>query len=202
MDFKGKQFKKELILTAIRWYIAYPLSYRQVEGMLKERGLDVELATIQRWIAGYSPQLNKEFFKHKKAVGKSWRMDETYIKVKGVWHYLYRAVDKEGQTIDFYLSKYRDFHSAKRFFKKVIRSSGKQDKVNIDKSGSNTASLNNINSDYKSEFKIEIRQNKYINNMIEQDHRFIKRKCKPMMGFFSFKSARATLCEIRTSSYA
>ena len=123
-------------------------------------------------------------------------MDETYIKVKGVWHYLYREVDKIGQTIDFYLSKRRDAASAKRFFQKAIRSSGKPEKVNIDKSGSNTAALNNINRDYKPNFQIKIRQNKYLNNMIEQDHRFIKKKVKPMLGFFSLKSARAILAGI------
>ena len=99
------------------------------------------------------------------------------------WYYLYRAVDKIGQTIDFYLSKRRDAASAKRFFQKAIRSSGKPEKVNIDKSGSNTASLNNINRDYKPNFQIRIRQNKYLNNMIEQDYRFIKKKVNPMLWF-------------------
>ena len=89
MDFKWKHFKSDIILSAIRWYVAYPLSYRQVEEMLKERGLEVDHSSLQRWVVEYSPQLAKEFASHKKAVGKSWRMDETYIKVKGVWHYLY-----------------------------------------------------------------------------------------------------------------
>ena len=114
MDFKWKHFKSDIILRAVRWYVAYPLSYRQVEEMLKERGLEVDHSSIQRWVVEYSPQLAKKFASHKKAVGKSWRMDETYIKVKGVWHYLYRAVDKIGQTIDFYLSKRRDMAAAKR----------------------------------------------------------------------------------------
>ncbi len=196
MDFKWKHFKSDIILSAVRWYVAYPLSYRQVEEMLKERSLEVDHSSLQRWVVEYSPQLAKKFASHKKAVGKSWRMDETYIKVKGVWHYLYRAVDKIGQTIDFYLSKRRDAASAKRFFQKAIRSSGKPEKVNIDKSGSNTAALNNINRDYKPNFQIKIRQNKYLNNMIEQDHRFIKKKVKPMLWFYSLKSARATLCGI------
>ena len=116
MDFKWKHFKSVIILSAVRWYVAYPLSYRQVEEMLKERGLQVDHSSLQRWVVEYSPQLVKKFASHKKAVGKSWRMDETYLKVKGVWHYLYRAVDKVGQKIDFYLSKLRDAASAKRFF--------------------------------------------------------------------------------------
>ena len=181
---------------AVRWYVAYPLSYRHVEEMLKERGLKIDHSTIQRWVVEYSPQLEKEFRKHKKAVERSWRMDETYIKIKEEWQYLYRAVDKIGQTIDFYLSKHRDAASAKRFFQKAIRSSGKPEKVNIDKSGSNTAALNNINRGYKPNFQIKIRQNKYLNNMVEQDHRFIKKMCKPMLGFRSIKSARATLSGI------
>ena len=196
MDFKWKHFKSDIILSAIRWYVAYPLSYRQVEEMLKERGLEVDHSSLQRWVVEYSPQLAKKFASHKKAVGKSWRMDETYIKVKGVWHYLYRAVDKVGQTIDIYLSKRRDTASAKLFFQRAFRSSGVPEKVNIDKSGSNTAALKVINKDLKSEDKILIRQNKYLNNLVEQDHRFIKKKVKPMLGFFSLKSARATLAGI------
>lgn len=196
MEFKGKHWKKEFILTSVRWYLAYPLSYRQVEEMLKERGLEIDHSTVQRWVVEYSPKLLKNFSSHKKQVGTSWCMDETYIKVKGKWVYLYRAVDTLGQTIDFYLSKRRDAASAKHFFQKAIHSYGKPEKVNIDKSSSNTAALNNINRSYKPDHQIQIRQNKYLNKMIEQDHRFIKKKCKPMLGFFSFKSARATLAGI------
>ena len=123
-------------------------------------------------------------------------MDETYIKVKGVCHYLYRTVDKLRQTIDIYLSKRRDLAAAKHFFQKAFRSSGISKKVNIDKSGSNTTALNDINKSLKSEEKIFIRQNKYLNNLVEQDHRFIKKIAKPMLGFYSLKSARATLCGI------
>jgi len=154
-----------------------------VKAIMKEGSLEVDHSSVQRWVVEYSPQLAKKFASHKKSVGKSWRMDETYIKVKGGWHYLYRAVEKVGQTIDFYLSKHRDAATAKRFFQKAIRSSGKPEKVNKDKSGSNTAALNNINRDYKPNFQIRIRQNKYLNNMIEQDYRFIKKKVNPMLWF-------------------
>ena len=181
---------------AVRWYLAYSLSYRQVEELLAERGIYVDHTTIHRWVVEYSPKLLKKFYKCKKKIHKSWRMDETYIKVKGKWHYLYRAVDKLGQTIDIYLSKRRDTASAKLFFQRAFRSSGVPEKVNIDKSGSNTAALKVINKDLKSEDKILIRQNKYLNNLVEQDHRFIKKKVKPMLGFFSLKSARATLAGI------
>jgi len=209
IDFKWRHFEKSIILMAVRWYVAYPLSYRQIEEMLLERGVHVDHSTINRWVVKYSPLLEEEFRKrHKKSTGSSWRMDETYIKVKGVWHYLYRAVDKEGNAIDFMLSKKRDKKAAKKFFIKAIGSSGLPKKVTIDKSGSNYSGLNWINLQVLlllffagfiqlfSFFKIEIRQIKYLNNIVEQDHRSIKRIIKLMMGFKSFHSAESTLAGI------
>jgi len=106
ISFKWRHFQKELILLVSRWYLSYSLSYRDIEEMMLERGIHVDHSTIQRWVVYYSPLLENEFRKnHKRKNGSSWRMDETYIKVKGVWHYLYRAVDKEGDTVDFMLSK-------------------------------------------------------------------------------------------------
>ena len=131
---------------AVRWYVAYPLSYRNVEELLKERGSDTDHSAVQRWVVEYAPLLEESFRnKHKRKPGDSWRMDETYLKVKGKWHYLYRAVDKSGDTIDFMLSKKRDRKAALKFFKKAIGSSGMPNKVTIDKSGANTAALNRIN---------------------------------------------------------
>ena len=123
-------------------------------------------------------------------------MDETYIKVKGKWVYLYRAVDKYGDTIDFMLRAKRDKRAAKAFFKKAIKSGGQPINVNIDKSGSNTSALNSINKPLSVEDQIEIRQNKYLNNTIEGDHRFIKKPTRPMLGFKSFKSAAKTIAGI------
>ncbi|KAB8038029.1 IS6 family transposase [Silvanigrella paludirubra] len=136
MDFKWKQTERMIIIMAVRWYLAYSLSYRQVEELLEERGIYVDHTTIHRWVVEYSSKLLKKFHECKKKIHKSWRMDETNIKVKGKWHYLFRAVDKLGQTIDIYLSKRRDTASAKLFFQRVFRSSGVPEKVNIDKSGS------------------------------------------------------------------
>ena len=133
ISFAGRHFPKDLILMAVRWKLAYPLSYRNIEELMDERGADVDHSTVQKWVVHYAPQLEESFRKRKKAVGKSWRMDETYIKVKSEWCYLYRAVDKFGLTIDIYLSKRRDTASAKRFFQKAFRSSGVPEKVNIDK---------------------------------------------------------------------
>ena len=198
ISFKGKHSEKEIILTCVRWYLAYALSYRDLEEMMKERGIEVDHTTIYRWVAEYAALLEEEFNKKKKPVGSSWRMDETYIKVKGKWCYLYRAVDKDGNTIDFLLTEKRDKPAATKFFKKAIGSSGVPSKVNIDKSGSNTAALNDINEEIISEggIPIEIRQNKYLNNLIEQDHRGIKRITKPMMGFCSLASAKITIAGI------
>jgi putative transposase len=204
ISFKWRHFKKDIILMAVRWYLAYALSYRDIEELMQERGVSVDHSTLNRWVIKYAPLLEDEFRRHhKSAVGRSWRMDETYVKIKGVWHYLYRAVDKKGNTIDFLLSKNRDKKAAKRFFKKAIGTHGLPEKVTIDKSGSNKSALNSINlmlailSILSGLFlKIFVRDIKYLNNIVEQDHRGIKRIIKPMMGFKSFASAKATLAGI------
>ena len=189
---------------AVRWYLAYALSYRDIEGLMLERGVEVDHSTINRWVIKYVPLLEEKFRKkHKSGVGSSWRMDETYIKVKGDWHYLYRAVDKEGNTIDFMLSKKRDKKAATRFFEKAIGTHGVPEKVTIDKSGSNRSALNSINLIFSLLsimhgvfINIFVRDIKYLNNIVEQDHRSIKRITKPMLGFKSFDAAQATLAGI------
>jgi len=192
IDFKGHRFVKEIILICVRWYLAYPLSYRNLEEMMAERGAEVDHSNIYRWVQKFTPQLEAAFRKGKKrTVGKSWRMDETYIKIKGQWKYLYRAVDKDGQTIDFLLTARRDKKAALRFFKKAVRQHGLPDKVTIDKSGANTAAIEALKEETGHE--IEIRQIKYLNNLVEQDHRAVKRIVRPMMGFQTFRSARVTL---------
>ena len=158
---------------------------------MEERGLHVDHSTIQRWVFNYSPQLEQAFRKRKKPVSKSWRLDETYIKVKGQWKYLYRAVDKQGLTIDFMLSAKRDTKAAKKFFKKAIKSNGTPATVNIDKSGANNAGIKAYNRDFL--YKVKIRQSKYLNNIVESDHRKIKTITNPMKGFQSFKTARIVL---------
>ena len=204
ISFKGKHFPKDIILLIVRWYVSYALSYRDIEEIMLERGTKVDHSTLNRWVIEYAPLLEHEFRKnYKKKAGSSWRMDETYIKVKGKWNYLYRAVDKEGNTIDFMLSKNRDEAAAKAFFIKAIRPSGIPEKITIDKSGANKAGIEAINLQLIvlsllgcALMQIEIRQIKYLNNIIEQDHRGIKRITKPMMGFKAFHSAEATLAGI------
>ena len=191
---KGIRFPIDVILVCIRWYAAYPLSYRHLEEMMEERGVSVDHSFINRWAIRFLPLLEKVFRKHKRAVCCSWRMDETYIKVKGIWKYLYRAVDKEGKTVDFLLTARRDKAAALRFFDKAMKVNGVPDKVAMDKSGANKAAMNEINT--SREMPILVRQVKYLNNIVEQDHRFVKRVTRPMLGFKSFRTASAVLAGI------
>ncbi len=131
---KGMRFPIEVILVCIRWYAAYPLSCRHLEEMMEERGVSVDHSTVSRWSIRFLPLLENIFRKYKRPVGGSWRMDETYIKVKDVWKYLYRAVDKDGKTIDFLLTDKRDKAAAKRLFDKAMHASGVPEKVTMDKS--------------------------------------------------------------------
>ena len=194
MSFKGAHFPQDIILMGVRWYLAYPLSYRHVEELMEERGVPVDHATIQRWVVKYSPQLEEAFHRRKRPVWVSWRMDETYIKVKGHWYYLYRAVDKYGQTIDFLLTEHRDTEAALRFLKKAIRRNGLPEMITIDGSDANEAAIKRYNQEYGT--AIAIRQVKYLNNIVEQDHRGVKRVTRPMLGFKSFAAAQDTLVGI------
>ena len=191
---KGMRFPIDVILVCIRWYAAYPLSYRHLEEMMLERGVFVDHSSINRWAIRFLPLLEKVFRKHKRPVGGSWRMDETYIKVKGVWKYLYRAVDKEGKTVDFLLTAKRDKAAAMRFFEKAMKASGVPEKVTMDKSGANKAAMDEINA--RGETPVIVRQVKYLNNIVEQDHRAIKRVTKPMLNFKSFRAAKNVLAGI------
>src|SRR5881296_112741 len=132
INFKGTHFPQDIILMGVRGYLAYPLSYRHVEELLEERGVPIDHATIQRGVVQYSPLLAAAFHRRKRPVWVSWRMDETYIKVQGQWYYLYRAVDKTGQTIDFLLTAQRDEHAAKRFLTKAIGRNGLPETITID----------------------------------------------------------------------
>jgi putative transposase len=194
LNFKGMRFPIDVILVCIRWYAAYPLSYRHLEEMMEERGVSVDHSSINRWTVRFLPLIEKMARKHKRPVGGSWRMDETYIKVKGIWKYLYRAVDKQGKTVDFLLTAKRDMAAAKRFFDKAMGANGDPDKVAMDKSGANKAAINGINAGR--DVPIVVRQIKYLNNIVEQDHRAIKRVTKPMLNFKSFRSARNVLAGI------
>ena len=194
IDFKGSHFEREIILWGVRWYVAYPISYRQLEEMMEERGVEVDHSTLNRWVRKYAPEVEKQFRRRTRPVGTSWRMDETYVRVKGQWKYLYRAVDKEGQTVDFLLTARRNHAAAKRFLRQAIGSQSLPEKVTVDKRGANKAALESYNAEHDT--AIEIRQSKYLNNVVEQDHRAVKRLIRPMLGFKSFWAAQNTLAGI------
>ncbi len=194
VSFKGAHFPQDIILTGVRWYVAYPLSTRHVEEFMLERGVHVDHATINRWVIKYSPQLEEAFHRRKRPVWVSWRMDETYIRVKDEWRYLYRAVDKHGQTIDFLLTEHRDQEAALRFLKHAIRRHGVPETITIDGSQANEAAIKRYNEEHGT--SIIIRQLKYLNNIVEQDHRCVKRVTRPMLGFKSFDAAQGTLAGI------
>lgn len=194
--FKRLHYPVDIIAQCVRWYLAYSLSLRNLEEMMAERGIVVDHSTPHRWVIRLVPLLDKAFRRRKRPVGRRWRMDETYIKVKGQWKYLSRAVDSSGQTIDFLLTAKRDAAAALRFFRKAIRHHDEPEGVTIDKSGANTAALATLNADKPEEESITIRQSKYLNNLVEQDHRNIKRRTRPMLGFKSFRRAQTILVGI------
>jgi len=156
-----------------------------------ERGIAVDHSTVHRWAIKLLPVLEKAFRRCKRPVGKSWRMDETYVKIRGTWKYLYPAVDKAGNTVDFLLRAKRDKEAARRYFEKAIDQNGTPETITIDKSGANLAGLHAVNA--RRETPIRIRQAKYLNNIVEQDHRAIKRRTRPMLGFKDFCCARILL---------
>jgi putative transposase len=194
LNFKGMRFPIDVILVCIRWYAAYPLSYRHLEEIMEERGVSVDHSTINRWAIRFLPLIEKMARKNKRPVSRSWRMDETYIKVKGTWKYLYRAVDKHGKTVDFLLTAKRDMATAKRFFDKAMGANEDPKKIAMDKSGSNKAAIDAINAGR--DVPILVRQVKYLNNIVEQDHRAIKRVTRPMLNFKSFRAASSVLAGI------
>ena len=194
--FKGHCFPKVIILQAVYLKLRFTLSYRDIEELLRIRGVVVDHATIQRWVFKFTPMIDINFRKRKRGVGLRWRLDETYIKVNGKWCYLYRAVDKEGKTIDFLLTHRRKKRAAHRFLTKAITQNGIPEMINIDKSGSNKEAIRLYNK--RKLTKIKFRQCKYLNNIIEQDHRFIKWRITNGLGYKSFKSASVTLAGIET----
>lgn len=201
-SFKGVHYPKSVILYAVYFYVRYAVSYRDLEEIMAERGVDVDHATLNRWVVKFSTDLAAEAQKLKRQTANSWRMDETYVQVKSQWAYLYRAVDRDGRTLDFMLSAKRDKAAARRFFKRAISTNGTPDRVAIDKSRANLAGLKAVNVIRKFAGNgrlIQIMQSKYLNNMVEQDHRFIKRITRATLGFKAFHSAAATLAGIETA---
>ena len=192
--FKHHRYPKAIILQAVYFKLRFTLSYRDVEELLSIRGVKVDHSTIQRWIYKFTPMIEANMHRRKRQVCTSWRMDETYIKVGGKDRYLYRAVDKYGDTIDFLLTKRRMKGSAQKFLNKAIGNNGNPRIINIDKSGANKEGIKTFN---KRNFKnVKWRQCKYLNNIVEQDHRNVKRRISITTGFKEFESAQRTLAGI------
>jgi putative transposase len=198
--FKCHRYPKEIILHAVYLKSRFTLSYRDIEELLRIRGIQVDHATLQRWVFKFSPMIEKNAHRRKFKVGDSWRVDETYVRVAGKDRYLYRAVDKSGATVDFLLTKRRMKGSAQKFLNKVLSNNPKPRVINIDKSGANTAGIQTINRrSIWSSPKIRILRVKYLNNIVEQDHRAIKRRISITTGFKEFESAQRTLAVIETT---
>ena len=180
--FKGRHFDRSVILLCIRWYLAYNLSLRNLEEMMAERGISVDHATIHRWVIRYSPELLKRFNSRKRVVTSSWHIDETYIKVRGRWMYLYRAIDSNGDTVEFLFSEKRNLTAAKRFLRKALKRHGRPERIVIDGSQTNREAILSCDTTDRLQDRsrrklkpIRIRQSPYLNNRIEQDHRRVKR---------------------------
>jgi transposase-like protein len=198
--FKGRQFDRSVILLCVRWYLAYNLSLRNLEEMMAERGVAVDHATIHRWVVRYAPELLERFNRRKRTVSRRWHIDETYIKVRGQWRYLYRAIDSNGDTVEFWFSDRRNLAAAKRFLRKALKRHGRPERIVIDGSQTNREAIlscdttDRLGDRSRRDLKpIRIRQSRYLNNRIEQDHRRIKRRVRPMLGFKSDWSARIIL---------
>jgi transposase, IS6 family len=179
--FKWRHFEADIILLCVRWYLRYSLSYRDLEEMMRERGLHIDHTTIYRWVQRYAPELEKRCKPHLKATNDSWRVDETYVKVKKVWMYLYRAGDSQGNTLEFLLSATRDAQAAKGFFAKTLAAPHTTTPrvITVDKNAAYPKAFNELKAERAIPEGCELRQVKYLNNIVEQDHRFIKRRVKP-----------------------
>ena len=192
--FKGRHFQADVILICTRWYLRYALSYRDIQEMMTERGLSVDHTTIYRWVQEYAPELDKRSRPYLKQTNDSWRVDETYVKVKGEWMYLYRALDSTGQTLDFYFSQRRTRRAAAKFFRKILTKRPNLTiprVINVDKHPAYIGATRDMKKEKLLPEKCRLRQSQYMNNLIEQDHRFIKWQIRPGLGFSSY----ATVCK-------
>jgi IS6 family transposase len=194
-SFKWRHFEPTIRLLCVRWYCRYQLSYRDVEEMMKERGLNVDHSTVFRWVQRYAPEINKRMRQHLKMSGTSYRVDETYIKVGKTCKYLYRAVDKQGSTIEFMLSAKRDVSAAKRFFKKMMRADHRRlpFSISVDKNASYPEAFSASQEERVVPQDCKRRRVKYVNNVIGQDHRFVKKKARASQCFKRFHTAERTL---------
>jgi len=195
--FKGRHFDREIIILCVRWYLRYKLSFRDLVEMMAERGLSLAHTTIMRCIQRYVPEFEKRWNRFARQTGGSWRVDETYVKIKGCWTYLYRAVDKAGKTVDFLLRAKRDVASAKAFFRRAFKSQGRlPQKITLDGYQAAHRAAHEVLKQHHGGARTKIRSSKYLNNLIEQDHRSVKLRIAPMLGLKRFRNASIIIAGI------
>ena len=194
--FRGRHFNRTVIILCVRWYSTYKLNYRDLVEMMAERGVAVSHTTILRWVQCYIPEFEKRWNRYARPIGASWRVDETYIRVKGRWTYLYRAVDRHGLTVDFMLSEYRDIAAARRFFTRAIERHGAPERITLDGYPATHSAVAELKKSGMLCPQTKVRRSKYLNNLVEQDHRRVKQRIYPMLGFKSFRNATVTISGI------
>ena len=196
--YRRRVFEADVIELCVRWYISYRLSYRDLVELMAERGIRVAHTTILRWVLRYVPEYEKRWSRFARRVGTSWRVDETYVSIRGRWHYLYRAVDKHGKTIDFLLRRDRGIAAAQAFFRKALASVAPRvpRKITLDGHVPSRRALRLLRREHPCWHNVKVRTSRYLNNIVEQDHRAIKRRCASMAGFKSFANAAFTITGI------
>jgi transposase-like protein len=195
--FKGRHFDREIIVLCVRWYLRFKLSFRDLVEMMAERGVLLAHTTIMRWIQRYVPEFEKRWNRFACRAGASWRVDETYVKIKGRWTYLYRAIDSAGKTVDFLLRAKRDVAAAKAFFRRALKSQGRLPRaITLDGYQASHRAAREFLGEHRRGPRTEIRSSKYLNNLIEQDHRSTKLRLGPMLGLKRFRRAQITIAGI------
>jgi transposase-like protein len=195
--FEGRHFDREIIVLCVRWYLRFKLSFRDLVEMMAERGLSMAHTTIMRWVHHYAPEFVRRWNQFARQAGSSWRVDETYVKVRGRWVYLYRAVDREGKTVDFRLSARRDVTAAKAFFRRAIKGQGSIPRtITLDGYAASHRAVREMKTAGDLPADTKLRSSTYLNNLIEQDHRGVKLRIGPMLGFKWFRTAAVTIAGI------